>query len=78
MHLKGKKGRKRHKVSGRDATLALCRLWVMYDPCQGAWFSPGLLQHLLIKLRWALSLKFYLYSALGCKAEKALNRVYCV
>lgn len=50
----------------------------MYDLCQGAWFSPGLLHHLLIKLRRALSLKFYLYSALGCKAEKALDRVYCV
>lgn len=51
MHLKGKKGRKRHKVSRNDATLATCGLWVMYDPCQGAWFSPGLLHHLLIKLR---------------------------
>lgn len=51
-----------------------CRL--MYGWCHDSYFSLRLLHFLLIKLGWTLSLKSYLYSALGCETGKVLYQVY--
>jgi len=55
-----------------------CRPRITYGWCHGSFFSLGLLRFLLIKPGWALSLKSYLYSALGCETGKVLYRVYCI
>lgn len=66
------------KKKPHNPILPPCRLRVMNVWCHGSFFSVGLLPFLLRKLGWTLSLKSYLYGALGCEAGKVFYRVYCI